>query len=100
MATIYKSVSSAAVHTLITKGTRVSGNINKILLTNHDNTDSCAVAIHLNDGAGSPTIIVLYETLMPARTSLVLTDNIKFNSSEYNLQLVTGSTAEITAIVA
>tara|TARA_E500000305_G_C3907156_1_gene181560 strand:+ start:212 stop:514 length:303 start_codon:yes stop_codon:yes gene_type:complete len=99
MATIYKSVSSAAVHTLIAKGTRVSGNINKIVITNHDDSDNCALSIVLNDGAGSPTIIVLYETLMPARTSLVLTDNIKFNSSEYNLQLVTGSTADITAII-
>ena len=58
MATIYKSVSSAAVHTLITKGTRVSGNINKILLTNHDDTDNCAVAIHLNAGAGSPLSLI------------------------------------------
>ena len=94
---IYKSMSSAQVHTLITKGTNVSGKINKIVLTNHDDTDSCVVSLYLDDGAG--TTYVLYETLMPARTSLVLTDNLKFNSTDYNLQLATGSDAELTSII-
>jgi len=102
MAIVRKNISSNTTSspvTLITKGSNVSGNISSILITNHDDSDSCVVKMQLNNGAGSPTIFVINETNMPARSSLILKDNIKFNSDHFSLQAVTNSDAEITIII-
>jgi len=96
---VYNNISSATTTTLITKGASNGGNIKKILITNHDDSDACVVKIQLNDGAGSPTIYVINETSIPARASLLLEDNLQFDSGVYNLQAVTSSTAEITIII-
>ena len=99
---IYNNISSDTTSDpveLITKGSGISGNIRSILITNHDDSDSCVVKIQLNDSAGSPTIYVINETNIPPRASLLLEDNIQFDSDRYNLQAVTNSTADITIII-
>ena len=96
---IYKSITTADTFTLVSKGGASSGNINKIIITNHDNSDSCVVIIKLNDGGGSPVIHVINETNIPARASLVLEDGIKFDSSKYKLEAQTLSAVDITIIV-
>ena len=97
MATVYKNISSATTTTLITKGSGVSGSINKINIANHDDSDSNTVQLHLYDG--SSITYVIAETIIPARATLVLEDNVSFNSGLYNLRLVTSSTADTTVII-
>ena len=96
---IYKNITSADTHPLITKDSNVSGNIKKILITNSDNTTSNNVAIQLNDGAGSPTTYQIFRTEIPAQASVLLEDNLKFDSSSYSLEAVTDASAKITIII-
>ena len=96
MAAIYTNITSATTTTLITKGSGVSGNVKKITITNHDDTDANVIQLHLYDGSNT---FVIIETSMPARTSLVLDDNLSFDSSVYNLRIITSSTAETTIII-
>jgi len=95
---IYKSITTADTFTLVSKSGASSGNINKIIITNHDNSDSCVVIIKLNNGDGS-VVHVINETNIPARASLVLEDGIKFDSSKYKLEAQTLSAVDITIIV-
>ena len=92
---IYKNISSATTETLITKGTG-KGAIRKITISNHDNTDSVIVKLYLYDGSNTYTIT---ENTIPALTTLVLEDNLSFDSKIYNLKIDTSTTAEITVIV-
>ena len=96
---IRKNISSATTTTLIQKGSSDKGNLSKILITNHDDSDSCVVKIQLNDGAGSPTTFVINETNIPARASLLLEDGITFQSSLFRLEAITSTDAEITIII-
>ena len=95
---LYTNITTADTFTLISKGGSSSGNINKIIITNHDNSDSCVVIIKLNNGDGS-VIHVINETNIPARASLVLEDGIEFDSSKYKLEAQTLSAVDITIIV-
>ena len=95
--TTYKNISSATTTTLITKGGGVNGSISKITIANHDDSDSNTVQLHLYDGSSITYVIV--ETIIPARATLVLEDNVSFNSGLYNLRLVTSSTADTTVII-
>ena len=99
MAIVYKNISSADTHALIVKDSKKGLTINKILITNHDDSDSCVVKIQLNDKAGSPTTYVINETNIPARASLLLEDNLKFDNKNYELEAVTSTTADITIII-
>ena len=45
---IRKNISSATTTTLIQKGSSDKGNLSKILITNHDDSDSCVVKIQVN----------------------------------------------------
>ena len=95
--TQYNRIASATTTTLITKGSGVSGSIKKILITNSDDTDSCVVTLDLH--TGSATTIVITEVTIPPRTTLILDDNLAFDSSIHNLRLTTSSTAEINVII-
>ena len=103
MATIYKNISaisgigSGSPVTLITKGQSVGGSISKITITNHDDSDSNIVQLHLFDG-GSTTYVIA-ETTIPPRATLVLNDNLDFDATEYNLRIMTSTTAELTIII-
>ena len=97
---IYNNISSDTTSDpveLITKGSGVSGSIRSILITNHDDSDSCVVKIQLNDM--DSTRYVINETNIPARASLLLEDNLKFDNKNYRLEAVTSTTADITIII-
>tara|TARA_R110002020_G_scaffold465524_1_gene686995 strand:- start:31 stop:324 length:294 start_codon:yes stop_codon:yes gene_type:complete len=96
MAAIYANISSATTTTLITKQAKVRGDIKTITITNHDDSDSNVIQLHLYDGS---TTYVIAETTIPARTTLVLSDNLSFNSYVYNLRIVTSTTADTTVII-
>ena len=96
---IYKNITSATTTNLITKGLGTSGSINSIRITNSDNTTSNNVTIQLNDGAGSPTTYQIFRTEMPAQTSILLEDNLIFDSDVFSLQAITDASAKITIII-
>ena len=96
---IRKNITSATTTTLVNKETNTDKKINKILITNHDDSDSCVVKIQLNDGAGSPTIYVINETNIPPRASLLLEDCLLYSSSNFNLEAVTSTNADITITI-
>tara|TARA_R100000654_G_C2639917_1_gene121514 strand:- start:167 stop:466 length:300 start_codon:yes stop_codon:yes gene_type:complete len=96
---IRKNITSATTTTLLNKEPNTDKKISKILITNHDDSDNCIVKIQLNDGAGSPTVYVINETDIPARASLLLEDCLLYSSSNFNLEAVTSSDAEITITI-
>ena len=92
----YVNISSIATTTLIAKNTNRSGSINKITIANHDNSDLVIIKLYLYDGSNT---YVLTETTIPALTTLVLDDNLNFNSRIFDLKIDTSTTAEITEII-
>ena len=98
MTTIYHDIQAVATTTLITKGGNQGGSINKITIANHDNTDHVIVKLYLYDGTNTFTIIK--EKEIAVKTSLVLSDNISFDSNTFNLRITTsGTTPLITVII-
>ena len=87
---IRTSISSATTTTLVTKSGSIAGRIKKLIISNVDASDSCNYIIQLHDGS-SATII--YNIDVPAKAALVLTDGLSFDSSVYNLQVITSTTA-------
>tara|TARA_Y100000004_G_scaffold176452_1_gene217033 strand:- start:347 stop:646 length:300 start_codon:yes stop_codon:yes gene_type:complete len=96
---IYTNISSISTTTLITKGSGTSGNLGKITISNHDNTDLTIAKLYLCSTCDGSDNFVIAETTIPALTTLVLEDNISFNSEEYNLKIDSSTTAELTVII-
>ena len=102
MAGIYKQIDnnsgSAQTITVITKGSGVSGNIKKILIANENTSNAVDITVDLHDGTNTYTIIK--EVEIPVKTSLVLSDNISFDSNAFSLRITTsGTTPLITVII-
>jgi len=95
----YTNISSISTTTLITKGSGTSGNLGKITISNHDNTDLTIAKLYLCSTCDGSDNFVVAETTIPALTTLVLEDNISFNSEEYNLKIDSSTTAELTVII-
>jgi len=99
---IYKNISAVsgigggAAVTLITKAASRSGNINKVTIANHDDSDSVVIKLFITDGSSE---FVITETTIPPRVTLVLDDNLTFDSSIFDLKIATNSDAEITVII-
>jgi|TARA_R100000664_G_scaffold22644_1_gene32129 hypothetical protein len=101
MAGIYKQIDnntgSAETVTLITKGSGTSGNIKKILIANENTSNAVNVTIDLNDGTNTFTIIK--EVEIPVKSSLVLSDNIDFDSNIFNLRITTSGTTPLVTVI-
>tara|TARA_R110002020_G_C15883293_1_gene739320 strand:- start:69 stop:380 length:312 start_codon:yes stop_codon:yes gene_type:complete len=102
MAGIYKQIDnnsgSAQTITVITKGSGVSGNIKKILIANENTSNAVDITVDLYDGTSTFTIIK--EVEIPVKTSLVLSDNVSFDSNVFSLRITTsGTTPLITVII-
>ena len=82
---IYKNISSATTETLIAKNGSVSGNISKINIANHDNSDLVIVKLYLYDGTNTYTIT---ENTIPPLVTLVLDDNLSFDKSIFDLKRI------------
>ena len=93
---IYKNISSPTTTTLITKDSGVGGGIQKITIANKATATSNEILLDLHDGSNTFTIL---RTDMPPKTSLVLEDNLSFDSSKYSLIITTSSVADITVII-
>ena len=98
MAKIYTNIASIATTTLITKSTGISGGINSITISNHDNSDLVIAKLYLYDGTNTYTVI---ETTIPPLTTLLLDDKkmIQFDSKIYDLKIDTSTTADLTVII-
>jgi len=101
MAGIYKQIDNnsggAETITLITKGSGTSGNIKKILIANENTSNAVNVTIDLNDGTNTFTIIK--EVEIPVKSSLVLSDNIDFDSNIFNLRITTSGTTPLVTVI-
>ena len=100
MAGIYKQIDNnsggAETVTVITKGGGVSGNISKILIAYEDSAIT-KVTVDLHDGTN--TFVIIKEVEIPVSSSLVLTDNIAFDSNIFNLRITTSGTAPLVTVI-
>ena len=98
---IYKQIDNntggAETITLITKGSGDSGNIKKILIANENTSNAVNVTIDLHDGTNTFTIIK--EVEIPVKSSLVLSDNVDFDSDIFNLRITTSGTTPLVTVI-
>ena len=95
---IYKNFSGDQTNAiLINKNIGISGAIKKILITNTHSANTQSTRIDIYDGTNT---YILYNNIdVPPKVSLVLTDNISFNSSIYDLRLTTTGSANCDIII-
>ena len=100
MATYTNITTSPATTTLITRGGTVSGRVKKITIANFsDNTADATVNLFLNDGSATD-LYFCKNVAIPKGVTLVLDDNISFDSSVYNLKMLsTGTAPALTVII-
>ena len=111
MATVYKNITTGTTTTLITKGAGVSGDISKMTISNVDGHQADNVCVFLEDAAASASTdpsnnkyYFIKDVDIPYGTSLVLDDNLRFNSGAYSLRIITqnasdGGTPNLTVII-
>ena len=98
---IYKNITSSPTETtLITKGSNVSGNIKKISIANFsDDVGGATVNLFLED-ASDVDWYIMKNVVIPKGVTLVLDDNLAFDSSQYNLKIYnTGTSPALTIII-
>jgi hypothetical protein len=94
---IYKNISSPATTTLISKGLMETlGTIRKITIANQATATSSTIKLFLDDGTNN---YIITKTVIPPQATLVLTDNLSFDVTVYNLKITTDSAADITIII-
>tara|TARA_Y100000114_G_C11623228_1_gene260667 strand:- start:245 stop:538 length:294 start_codon:yes stop_codon:yes gene_type:complete len=96
MARVYKNISSPTTVTLIPKGNSIDGNVTKITIANQASATNSTVKLFLDNGTAN---FIITKTVIPPQVTLVLTDNVSFDSSIFNLKITTDSVADITIII-
>jgi len=95
---IYKSFTGDQTNiVLIAKGGRNNGNVNKILITNTHPSNVLKVTLDLHDGTNTFNIVKLIQ--VPTSVSLLLDENIRFDSNIYNLRITTTNSANCDLII-
>tara|TARA_Y100001972_G_C7521572_1_gene263066 strand:- start:56 stop:355 length:300 start_codon:yes stop_codon:yes gene_type:complete len=96
---VYKNITGATANDiLIKKGPKFSGNISKILIANVNTSNAVTITVDLHDGTNTFTLIK--EVDIPVKSSLVLEDNVKFDSTVFNLRItVAGTSPNISVII-
>ena len=107
----YKNITSGTTTTLITKGGVQSGNIRKITIANVDGHAADNVCVMLEDSTASASTdpgnvkhYFIKDVDIPVGATLVLDDNLSFNSGLFNLRIITqnasdGGTPNLTVII-
>ena len=98
---IYKNITTSPTETtLITKGGSISGNIKKISIANFsDHADGAVINLFLED-ASDVDWYIIKNVAIPKGVTLVLDDNLAFDSSRYNLKIYnTGTSPALTIII-
>lgn len=97
----YKNITTSPATTfLITKGGKKNGHINKITIANFsDNAADATVNLFLNDGTATD-LYICKNVAIPKGTTLVLSDNLSFDSERYSLKMYsTGTAPALTVII-
>ena len=98
MAYIYKNITSATTTTLIEKGSNNSRIVSKILISNNSSSDATDVTVNLFDGTN--VFYFIRDIVIPSKVSLVLEDNIAFDTKKYNLRISNaGTNPNLTVII-
>ena len=101
MAVQYTNITtSPATTTLIARNRVASGNINKISIANFsDHADGATVNLFLQN-ASAADLYFFKNVNIPKGASLVLDDNLSFDSSVYSLKMLsTGTSPALTVII-
>ena len=94
---VYQNITGAATTTVITKGGTVAGSIDKILIANVNTSNAVTITVDLHDGTNTFTLIK--EVDIPVKSSLVLEDNVRFDSAVYNLRITTAGTSPNISVI-
>ena len=100
---IYRNITSGTTTTLIAKDGAKGGIIKKITIANVDGHQADNVCLYLED-ASANKFYVFKDLDIPYGVSLVVEDNLSFNSSVYSLKMITqnasdGGTPSLTVII-
>ena len=107
----YVNITTGTTTTLITKGSGVSGNIAKILISNNDGHQADNVCLFLEDetasastNAGNVKYYFFKDVDIPYGASMVIDDNLTFDVNSYHLRIVTqnasdGGTPSLTVVI-
>ena len=100
MAQYTNITTSPATTVLITKGGDIGGSIRKITIANFsDHADGATVNLFLEDASDVDWYIMKNVTI-PKGVTLVLDDNLAFDSSLYSLKIYnTGTSPALTIII-
>tara|TARA_R100001594_G_scaffold141251_1_gene187068 strand:+ start:2763 stop:3068 length:306 start_codon:yes stop_codon:yes gene_type:complete len=98
---IYKAITSATTTTLITKGGTRNGHVKKITICNNSASAATSISVHLwGGGGGDPVHPFVHNVTIPSGATLVLEDNLTFDSKLYNLRISNaGTDPDITVII-
>ena len=97
---IYKAITSATTTALITKGGSKSGAIKKITICNNSASPATDIWVNIWDGGASDAHYICKNVIIPKGATLVLEDNLSFDSSMYNLRMSNaGTDPDITVII-
>ena len=104
---IYTNITSATTTDLIAKDGQVGGGISKILLSNFSDSNICTVDVFLEDATASASTnaanlkyYFINKVPIPVGASLVLDDNVAFDSTLYNLRVTTvGTSVSLSVII-
>ena len=96
----YTNITSETTTTLIEKGEDASGKISKITICNNSVNSATSVHVNLWDGSSSDLFHFCRNVTIPSGATLVLEDNISFNSNTYKLRISNAGTApDLTVII-
>lgn len=98
MARVYKNITTETTTTLMTKGSSNSGLVSKILISNNSSSDATGVCVDLYDGTN--VFYFIRDIVIPSKVSLVLEDNVAFDTKKYNLRISNaGTNPNLTVII-
>ena len=98
MARVYKNITTETTTTLMTKGSSNSGLVSKIHISNNSSSDATGVCVDLYDGTN--VFYFIRDIVIPSKVSLVLEDNVAFDTKKYNLRISNaGTNPNLTVII-
>ena len=97
----YTAITSATTTTLIAKGSGVGGAIKEMTICNNSASAATGINVHVWDGVGGhPAHPIIANVIIPKGATLVLNDNLSFDSEVYNLRISNaGTDPDITVII-
>ena len=97
---VYKNITTDTTTTLIAKNGNDTGAIQKILISNNS-ADTATIRVYLGvDTSNTLDFYFIKNVEIPTATTLVLSDNLRFDTSRFNLIIHrSGTNPDLTVIV-